>query len=75
LVFLFGRDIPPENISARVEKGLIKIEFQLPAGIDPTSAKSKGMGAFGSNRFWFYHDLPDRKFRDIAILIQRNCTN
>lgn len=72
-VALFGKQIPEENISARIEKNIIKIEFKLPASIAPDSASSKGMGAFGSNRFWFYHELRDRNFKEFAYLIMRNC--
>ena len=69
-VYLFGTDIPQENISAWIEKGFIKIEFKLPDGLDP---KTKGMGASGPNHFWFYHDLPDKGFKQISELVRRNC--
>jgi len=82
MVNLFGTDIPKEGISARIENATLKIEFQLPADINPDTPKSslyqpgskmKGMGTIGANRFWFYHRLPDRRFRDIARLVRRNC--
>jgi hypothetical protein len=82
IVNLFGTDIPKENISARIEKGFVKIEIKLPDGFDseaPNSTlyipgtKLKGMGAIGANRCWFDHDLPDKGFNQISKLVGRNC--
>jgi hypothetical protein len=84
MVSLFGSDIPQENISGRVEKQGVRLEFKLPLDFDPAVPKSqvfvikpgekfKGMTALGANRFWYYHDLPDKNFATISKLVAKNC--